>query len=377
MSAAPSENVAEQGPNNQKGPKKSQRRRKDHAKNNLSSWSEPLTGDETSTSAPRMKTSRSEPNGFGLSDKANLAEFKRTNSAELPASRFEGPLPTDGRTKQQNEERNNRKDYGSSNPRATPRKNKRGERRKKDSAGAILDSELDAMHYMANQPLARVGESSDSDALASSPPVHNEHGLDFSLSSLVNAPSKSFSNARTTHNNNNHKAVMLKQNGGNKSIVLLSKSTRTNLQIAENNTNKSTTRRRNNGRSAQFHENSTKMLSTSVPESNSGLMRSPLTNVTSVTPMGSATHSKQQRRRELFPVTAMPGGAQAEPAHSGGAPFIRRRRSVSSVDDHTQDLPMSSPVRPKSQLYAGPTFHNSPAPSSLPVPAFMKINEQK
>lgn len=368
LNAAPSE--VEVTNNTQKGPKGSRRRRKDCAKNSVFAWSEPLTGDETSTTAPpkSLKTSRSEPNF--LSDKAH-AEFKRSNSAELPPSRYDAALLTGGNTKQQKDERSNRKDYGSSSPRATPRKDRRGDRRKNDTASVILNSELDAMNYIANQPPARFGESSDSDALASSPPVHSEHGWDFPLSSLVNSSPNSNPTTKATHNNNNHKAVMLKQYGGNKAVMLYSKTSGPNLHFAENNTNKSTSRRRNNAKSAHVHESSTKFFSTSVPESNSGLMRSPLANVTSMQQMGSATPSKQQRRRELFSVTTMPG-VTTEQAHSGGTSFIQRRRSVSSVDDHTEDLSMMSPTRPKSQLYAGPTFHNSPAPSSLPVPAFMK-----
>lgn len=35
------------------------------------------------------------------------------------------------------------------------------------------------------------------------------------------------------------------------------------------------------------------------------------------------------------------------------------------------EQPMATPLKPAEPRYAGPTFHNSPAPSALPVPSFM------
>ncbi|BGP16051.1 hypothetical protein JCM10213_006813 [Rhodosporidiobolus nylandii] len=84
-------------------------------------------------------------------------------------------------------------------------------------------------------------------------------------------------------------------------------------------------------------------------------------------------------------VFASPGrGGRGQPPHMMGGSQLSSRRSTNPSSVAATGL--STPTRPQAQQsqqlaqmatlpvesrYAGPTFHNSPAPSSLPVPSFM------
>ncbi|GAA6002467.1 hypothetical protein JCM10207_001136 [Rhodosporidiobolus poonsookiae] len=65
---------------------------------------------------------------------------------------------------------------------------------------------------------------------------------------------------------------------------------------------------------------------------------------------------------ELDDVFASPGRRQASHGHSHSS---SRQTSAAQTGFST---PTKAPLEPR---YAGPTFHNSPAPSSLPVPSFL------
>lgn len=64
-------------------------------------------------------------------------------------------------------------------------------------------------------------------------------------------------------------------------------------------------------------------------------------------------------------------GMTHNPSFGSGLSTYTERPNMAKANS-TDKLALADRVAEKNRLYAGPTFHNSPAPNSLPIPAFSR-----
>ncbi|KAG0226328.1 hypothetical protein B0O80DRAFT_427173 [Mortierella sp. GBAus27b] len=76
-------------------------------------------------------------------------------------------------------------------------------------------------------------------------------------------------------------------------------------------------------------------------------------------------HNQQQLRQSGRPASESMADLPSDSADTQPRPIVSKASSADKVT-----LAHRVVTEPKSILYAGPTFHNSPAPASLPIPAF-------